>query len=223
MAYSGSGNGYLRSASSIPSSENLHAVNTMHCFIRSSVAPGTSNFRNIMELVGNVQNPHEQNPWSHTSAAFSKSRAHRTSGGAYSAAQATSTPAINTWHSWGSQYDGAAKLYVNGVLETTGTAAGASSANAVFVHALAFITFAGALDQGPFPEGDIAELAVWNVALSADEMASLSKGFRADRIRPQSLKFYAPLVRQLNDRVGGRTFVRLAGADAFADHPRVYG
>lgn len=223
MAFSGSTGAYLRSGSSLPSTTNAWRVNTMHCFIKSSVATGNGGFKNVMELVGSSQNPHEQNCWQHTGAGFDRARAHRAASGAYSAARMTTNPAINTWHSWGSQYTGTqSKIFLNGVNEATTTAA-QSANSAVFIHTLGFVTFAGGLDAGPFPEGEVAELAVWNVALSDAEMVALSKGFRANRIRPQSLLFYAPLVRGQVDKIGGRTFSVLGAAAAYADHPRVFG
>ena len=69
--------------------------------------------------------------------------------------------------------------------------------------------------------GDIAEVGVWNVALTADEIASLAKGMTCDQIRPQSLVFYAPLVRELRDLKNGFTITNNNGATV-SDHPRVY-
>lgn len=72
-------------------------------------------------------------------------------------------------------------------------------------------------------DGVIAEVALWNVGLTAGEMLALSKGFSALLIRPQSLVFYMPL--------GGRnspepelargTTCTVNGTLNFADHPRI--
>jgi hypothetical protein len=43
-----------------------------------------------------------------------------------------------------------------------------------------------------------------------------------DKIRPQSLVFYAPLVRNLVDTKGGLTITNNNSATV-ADHPRIYG
>ena len=72
-----------------------------------------------------------------------------------------------------------------------------------------------------FHSGSAAEVGIWNVALTADEIASLAKGMTCDKIRPQSLVFYAPLVRDLIDAKGGLTITNNNGATV-ADHPRVY-
>ncbi len=69
--------------------------------------------------------------------------------------------------------------------------------------------------------GDIAEVGIWNAALTAAEIASLAKGMTCDKVRPQSLVFYAPLVRDLIDQKGGLTITNNNGATV-ANHPRVY-
>jgi len=75
--------------------------------------------------------------------------------------------------------------------------------------------------SGNFLNGQIAEVGIWNAALTAAEVASLAKGMTCDKVRPQSLVFYAPLVRDLIDAKGGRTITNNNGATV-ANHPRVY-
>ena len=70
-------------------------------------------------------------------------------------------------------------------------------------------------------DGLIAEVGVWNAALTAAEIASLAKGMTCDKVRPQNLVFYAPLVRDLVDQKGGLTITNNNGATV-ATHPRVY-
>ena len=74
---------------------------------------------------------------------------------------------------------------------------------------------------GGYSNALIAEVGIWNVALTADEVASLAKGMTCDKIRPQSLVFYAPLVRDLQDTKGGLTITNNNTA-TIATHPRVY-
>jgi hypothetical protein len=69
--------------------------------------------------------------------------------------------------------------------------------------------------------GQYAEVALWNVALTDADMASLSKGFKPYRVRPQHLVFYAPLVREIIDPRGGRT-INAINAVTIEPHPRVY-
>ncbi len=72
-----------------------------------------------------------------------------------------------------------------------------------------------------YMNGLLAEVGIWNVALTAEEIASLAKGMTCDKVRPQSLVFYAPLVRNLQDVKGGLTITNNNTATV-ADHPRVY-
>lgn len=74
---------------------------------------------------------------------------------------------------------------------------------------------------GAFFNGQAAEAAIWNTNLTAAEVASLSKGFKPCRIRPQSLVFYAPLIRNLQDIKGARAITNNNTATV-ANHPRVY-
>ena len=75
--------------------------------------------------------------------------------------------------------------------------------------------------QGIFFNGLIAEVGIWNIALTANEIASLAQGMTCDKIRPQNLVFYTPLVRDLNDQKGRLTITNNNGATV-ANHPRVY-
>jgi hypothetical protein len=74
---------------------------------------------------------------------------------------------------------------------------------------------------GLYFAGLIAEVGIWNAALTAAEVASLADGMTCDKVRPQSLVFYAPLVRDLQDVRGGLTITNNNTATV-AVHPRVY-
>ncbi len=74
---------------------------------------------------------------------------------------------------------------------------------------------------GGLVTGRIAEVGIWNAALTAAEIASLAKGMTCDKVRPQNLVFYAPLVRDLKDQKGGLAITNNNGATV-ATHPRVY-
>jgi hypothetical protein len=69
-------------------------------------------------------------------------------------------------------------------------------------------------------QGLIAEVGIWNVALTDDEVLALAKGFTPDQIRPQSLIAYLPLVRT-NQDIKGNAWTT-AGTLTAADHPRIY-
>lgn len=72
-----------------------------------------------------------------------------------------------------------------------------------------------------YTDGRIAEVGIWNAALTAAEIASLAKGMTCDKVRPQNLVFYAPLLRDLIDQKGGLTLTNNNGATV-ANHPRIY-
>jgi hypothetical protein len=74
---------------------------------------------------------------------------------------------------------------------------------------------------GLFFDGRIAEVGIWNVALTAAEIASLAKGITCNKIRPQNLVFYAPLIRNLQDTKGG-SIITPVNSPIVAAHPRVY-
>ncbi len=77
-----------------------------------------------------------------------------------------------------------------------------------------------------YVSGKIAEVAMWDVALSDAEAVILSLGYSPLLVKPESLVFYAPLVgipsaAALNDRIGGLALANFNTVTA-ADHPRVF-
>lgn len=75
---------------------------------------------------------------------------------------------------------------------------------------------------GLFFSGRLAEAAIWSVALDDAEIASLAKGFTPTRIRPQSLVFYAPLIRQIAD-YRSATALTANNTPTVYEHPRRFG
>jgi hypothetical protein len=65
----------------------------------------------------------------------------------------------------------------------------------------------------------LAEVGLWNVALTDGEVAALAKAMSPRMIRPQSLVLYLPLIRDVFD-YKGRVFVTTG--TTVAPHPRVY-
>lgn len=71
--------------------------------------------------------------------------------------------------------------------------------------------------------GDLAEAAVWNVALSAGDVALLAKAVSPFLVRPEALVFYCPIVGNYSpeiDQLGGLDMT-VTGATKSA-HPRVF-
>lgn len=74
---------------------------------------------------------------------------------------------------------------------------------------------------GSFFQGTIAEAAIWNVALTDDQVLSLGQGFAPYLIEPNNLKFYNRCIRESQDLYGG---VNLTSFNlSIQDHPRIYG
>jgi hypothetical protein len=77
-----------------------------------------------------------------------------------------------------------------------------------------------------FGLGRIADVGVWDAALTDTEIQSLAKGVACPFVRPQNLVFYAPLVRDLLDisktnlplTISGGVTVSTVGVP----HPRIY-
>jgi hypothetical protein len=72
-----------------------------------------------------------------------------------------------------------------------------------------------------FFNGRIAEAGIWTAALTASDISSLSRGASPALVRPASLAFYAPLIRDLQDLQGGLVITNNNGATV-VDHPRIY-
>ena len=73
-------------------------------------------------------------------------------------------------------------------------------------------------------DGLLAEIAIWNVALSPGELAALAKGVSPLLIRPQSLKGYWPLLgtgSPERDYSGQGNAATIVGSVAAGNHPPV--
>lgn len=68
--------------------------------------------------------------------------------------------------------------------------------------------------------GGFAELGMWQASLTDSEIVSLSKGITCDKVRPQSLIYYTPLIRDIQDFNRGMSLTNTN--TTVANHPRVY-
>ena len=78
----------------------------------------------------------------------------------------------------------------------------------------------GAFRSGSWFAGDIAEVGIWNIDLTAAEVASLAKGVSPALIRPQNHVAYLPLIRDTHEIVNATGFTDVN--TTAANHPRVY-
>ena len=73
-------------------------------------------------------------------------------------------------------------------------------------------------------DGDLGEVAIWNVALTDAEIAALGRGVNPRLIRPGALAFYAPLWGTSNperDYTRGQRHLTLTGTTLSDEHPPV--
>lgn len=138
--------------------------------------------------------------------------------GAGSVTASTSTGfSANTWHHAAGVFAAVAdtRVYIDG--GSKGTSAVASTPSGLDTTTLGSLRrSAGSLWH---MSGRIAEAAIWNIALSDAEVAVLAEGYSPLLVHPQNLVFYAPLVRELVEPIGGVTLTN-AGSTV-GDHCRV--
>lgn len=142
--------------------------------------------------------------------------------GNVTAADAFSTTGFstNSWHHGCAVFTSTTSrtIYLNGGSSATNTTTVNTNASTVDKTAIACL---GRSTNVAFFQGRVAEVGIWNVALNAEEAASLAKGITCDKVRPNALVFYAPLVRNIQDVRQGVTLTNNNTATV-ADHPRVY-
>ena len=203
MAYDFNGTNQYLSTSSAPAQANS---TTIACWYRVSNASIRQALVSLSDAVGNLNR--------HLLYHESSARVSIATGGALESNSAVVVPS-NTWTHGAGVWNASNSRYVY--------ANGTQSVN--FTSNVSVSTFdrveIGRRPSTLYLAGNIAEVGIWNAALTAAEVASLAKGMTCDKIRPQNLVFYAPLVRDLNDQKGGLAITNNNGATV-ANHPRVY-
>lgn len=134
--------------------------------------------------------------------------------------ETTTNYTANTWtHACGVFASSTSRtVYINGGNSASSTVSStATGENRLFVG----VTRA-ASSFSNFLSGDIAEVGIWNAALTSDEVLSLAKGFSPSLIRPQSLTIYAPMVRDLLDFSRNRLTITNNNTATVSTHTRVY-
>jgi len=129
----------------------------------------------------------------------------------------TSGCSANTWHHACAVFTSATSrtIYLDGGNSATNTTSSTPSG----INQMNIGSFKTA--AGNWFNGQVAEVGLWSAALTQPEIASLAAGMTCDKVRPQSLVFYAPLVRDLVDAKGGLTITNNNTATV-VNHPRVY-
>jgi len=146
-----------------------------------------------------------------------------TDGGTNDIFVTTTSLTINTWNHACITFESTTsrKLYSNGINEGTDT----NSRNPSNFTRLHIGSRRDSSNTSAFFDGQMADVGIWNVALSAPEIFSLARGASCSLVRPQSLVFYAPLIRELLDISKNKLALSIGGSasvDASQRHPRIY-
>jgi len=129
----------------------------------------------------------------------------------------TTTIATNTWSNMVGVYRTTANRqgYLNGVAIPQNTQTSAPVVGRMQIG-VRFIT-----GNNAYFSGRLAEVGIWSAGLTEEEITALSLGISPSLIRPQSLAFYAPLLRNLVDLRGNRSLTNTNTATVSV-HPRIY-
>lgn len=138
------------------------------------------------------------------------------SGGNTSAADAAATFFTNEWsHACGVTSSATSrKIYLDGNFYGSNTTSRTPAASVTR-------TTIGSNMTSDFMTGQIAEVGIWNIDLTDQEVSALGQGVSPSLIRPQSLVLYMPLMRNVVELKQGRVFTT-GGSPNVTDHPRVY-
>jgi hypothetical protein len=140
--------------------------------------------------------------------------------GSFAQAQAASTASANIWYHCCAVEASSSdhRVYFNG---TVGTLPNPATQSPTGINALNIGNDRNSNANANLMTGQMADVAVWDVALTAAEIGSLADGMSADKIRPDNLVYYAPLVRELVEVSGGLALTN-NGTATVSNHPRIY-
>lgn len=134
----------------------------------------------------------------------------------------TSTLSSNTWHHICAVLTSSISrtIYLDGANSATSTVSiDPIGMNTIYIGGS--VTPAnGVLTASP-TKGSVGDVGMWSVALNTGEINSLAKGFSAKRIRPQSLEYYVPLLRNLYEYNSNISLTNNNSVPV-SDHNRIY-
>jgi hypothetical protein len=139
-------------------------------------------------------------------------------GGTAPAATLNTAIALNTWHHGAAVFSAinSRQVFFNG----TGSAVNTGSATPSGINRLN-ISGAYAPSLVAFFAGGLAEVVVWNAALTATEISGLASGFNPRLIRPQNIVYFNRLINESMDIRGGLALTNIGGATTVSTHPRI--
>ena len=110
-------------------------------------------------------------------------------------------------------------VYLNGA--NKGTDSGSQTPAGIDITSIGISIFDNSTLDTPM-NGRMAEVGIWNVALTDAEAAVLAKGISPRSVRPESLVFYLPLVRDDDEDVVGGLSLTAVNGPTVVVHPRVF-
>lgn len=154
--------------------------------------------------------------WRNSSGLPARAAVH-TSGGSYPTTDTSGTTSAGVWIHRTATYASTSLQYWEngaqvGATNNVTVTASAPSSWAVFVAGIS----GGAAQRSP---GKSCMIAYWDVQLNADELAALGKGFSPAHIRPQSLRYFVPGLRNANAVIG--TTATASNLTYDDDNPRI--
>lgn len=142
-------------------------------------------------------------------------------GGTYGAARSASKYGHNAWHhACGVWTDVDARaVFLDGANKGTES----TSVTPVDQDRIGIGCYIWGGSTGHYFDGYIAEAAIWNAALTDSEVAILAAGFSPLLVRPASLVFYAPLIRDEDRDIVGGLSLSPQNTPSVTAHPPVLG
>lgn len=137
-------------------------------------------------------------------------------------ADTTATLTNNTWHHLCAVLNSnvSRTVYLDGANSATSTVSiNPTGMNTIYIGNS--VTPAGGVLTNSPTRGSVSDVGIWSAALNTDEINSLAKGFSPKRIRPQSLEYYLPLVRNLYEYNSNISLTNNNSVPV-SDHNRIY-
>jgi hypothetical protein len=142
-------------------------------------------------------------------------------------ATTTTTCSLNTWNHAAGVFTttNSRTAYLNGGGKSTDTTTGGLQNIFNRINFGARVRTSTTPDAGTYYNGKLAEIGIWDVALTDAEILTLASGVKPTSVRPQSLISYIPIIRTVIDHIDDGTITQSGGASLVPsnDHSRRYG
>lgn len=142
-------------------------------------------------------------------------------------ATTTTTCTLNTWNHAAGVFTTANSrtAYLNGGGKNTDTTTGGIQTLFNRINFGARVRQSTTPDASTYYNGKLAEIGIWDVALTDAEILTLASGVKPTSVRPQSLVSYIPIIRTVIDHIDDSTITQSGGASLVPsnDHSRRYG